>query len=216
MAEREVNVFDNYKPASPVRDYTETSNVIEQGKISPEALSRIDKAEKGELKAKLAAILDRGIVEDRLRVDVPPHLHQEWVRNDPLEIRRLESLGFRVDIEYASNRAIHSDGSNSAIVGDVISVICPIEVKEVIDEIRHEQVIRQHMKKKVGNKEVNKEELELYSNVAREDDKHVMAYTQSTEKTATGSDLAKILEEIDGQTEKFDQKIREERNYNNG
>lgn len=198
MPEREVNVFDSYKPASPVRDYTETPNVIEQGKISPEALSRIEKAEKGELKAKLASILDRGIIADRLIVDLPDGIHGEWCRNDPLEIRRLESLGFRVDTEFASKRAIHSDGSDSSIVGDVIHMICPKEVKEVIEEIRHEQVIKQHMKKKKGNAEVNKEETDFEDSVQNEDYAPVTAFSKSHEREANIRD---VLATLDNQVE---------------
>lgn len=198
------NLFKNYNPTSPMRDYTETPNIIEQGVVSPEALKRIEKAEKGELKAKLAAILDRGIVEDRLTVDLPSHLHGEWVRNDPLEIKRLETLGFTIDREYANKRSIHTDGSDSAIVGDVIHMICPREIKEVIDEIRHEQVIKQHAKKTIKGKEMNKEEIDLLTNIQHEGDSSVHAFSNSHERSAGNKDLADILQSIDNQAEPYD------------
>lgn len=206
MAERKVNVFANYKPSSPVRDHTEQVQVIEQGVVDPKTLERIEKAERGELKAKLAAILDRGIVEDRLRVEVPDNMHQEWVRNDPIEIRRLQSLGFMIDDVYAPSRAIHSDGTSSAIVGDVISMICPREIKEVIDEIRLEQIIKQNAKKKIGKTEVNREEIAFFNDVAKDRPDAIKPYSQSSEKKigVDAGDLAAALANIDSQVQVFD------------
>ena len=199
MAERKVNVFKNFG-SSPMRDHSENPTIIEQG-IDAKALERIEKAERGELKAKLAAILDRGVVQDRLVVEnVPDDLHYEWVRNDPLEIRRLEALGFKVDTEYAAKRSIHSDGSDSSIVGDVICMICPKEVHDVINEIRVEQVVRQHTGKRVGQSNVNREEREYLSTTDVNDQKHVVAYSGSSEKTITKDDLVATLNEIDKQT----------------
>lgn len=212
MPEREVNVFkkfaQNHSPSSSanvspdnsaVRDYTEKPNIITQGNPSPEALERIKRAERGELKAKLASILDRGIVEDRLKVDLPSDLHGEWVRNDPLEINRLKLLGFKVDEEYATKRSIHSDGSDSAVVGDVVHVVCPKEIKEVINEIREEQILRQHAKKKVKDGEVNKEESEFLQDVAKEGDKNVVAFSRSSEHNVTRENLEDIMKSIDNQ-----------------
>lgn len=201
MAEREVNIFHNYSPGSNMRDYDDKSQVIQQGEPSPEVLERIKKAEKGELKAKLAAVMDRGIVSDRLNVDLPPDIHGEWVRRDPLEIKRLEALGFKIDDKFATNRGIHSDGSNSAIIGDVIFMICPKEVKEIIDEIRTEAVIKQHTKKRIKNKEINKEEAELYNNVFRENDSRVTVFSDSKEKVVTPEDISSILDSLNEQTQ---------------
>lgn len=197
MPERKENIFKNY--VSPMRDHDDKQQTIVQGEISQEALDRIKKAEKGELRAKLADILSRGIVQDRLTVDLPDDLHGEWVRNDPLEIRRLESLGFKVDDTYATSRAIHSDGTNSAIVGDVIHMICPKQVKEIIDEINHEAIINQHSKKKVKNKSLNTEDVEFLSNVAREKSDNVIAYSHSDESAVTHQDLPEILKSINNQ-----------------
>lgn len=196
--ERQENVFAGYKPSSPIRDYTETPNVIEQGVVDPKVLERINKAERGELKARLAAILDRGIIQDRLHVELPEGIHGEWVRNDPLEIRRLKGLGFVIDEEYAPSRAIHSDGTNSGIVGDVIHMIVPQEVKDVLDEIIHENIIRTHTKRRVGRVDLNKEDLEFMSSSAGESS--VTPYSSSTEKMVTPNDINDILNSIDDQT----------------
>lgn len=202
MAERKENIFKNFGP-SPVRDHTESPEVIEQGVVDPKILERIQKAERGELKARFASILDRGIVADRLHVDVPDDIHYEWVRNDPLEINRLEALGFKVDNEYANKRAIHSDGSNSAIVGDVICMTCPKEYKKLIDEIREEQSIKQHMKRTVKGKDINREEEEFFNDVATSSDK-VVAYSSSQERSITKNTLADVIASIDSQVKKAD------------
>lgn len=195
--------FSNYHPDSPVRDYDDKTEVIVQG-LDPKVAERIEKAERGELKAKLAAILDRGIVQDRLTVELPDDVHGEWVRNDPLEIRRLETLGFRVDDEYAKKRAIHSDGSSSAIVGDVIHMICPKEVKEVIDEIRVDRMIREHKGRKKGDRLVHKEEEQFQEDVDRLHDSGVSGFTNSKETKAGNKELADIVRSIDNQTKKYD------------
>jgi hypothetical protein len=91
-------------------------------------------------KARIARVLERGIVADRLKVELPNELHGEWVANDANEVARMEAMGFTVDKEYASKRALHSNNGESRI-GDVIHMIAPKEVKEVIDELRRERFI---------------------------------------------------------------------------
>ena len=136
MPERLKLQFGRVSNRGPVMDRKDQpSRVIEQGVMQPEAVQKlIEQAERGELKAKLAAILDRGVVQDRLMVELPDDVHGEWVLNNQMEINRLKSLGFEVDTVYAPRRAIHGDGSNSGIVGDVIFMTCPKIIKEVIDE----------------------------------------------------------------------------------
>jgi hypothetical protein len=102
------------------------------------------KAARIRLKKNLVATMDRGVVAHRLHVKLPPHIHGEWVRNDQFEIDRLAELGFKIDDQYAMARSLHNDGSNNPIVGDVIFMTCPMEVKELIDEIRNEQAIANH------------------------------------------------------------------------
>lgn len=99
-------------------------------------------------KAKLASILERGITHDRLSVDLPSDVYGEWVRNDEVEIYRMQTLGFQVDHEYASKRALHTDGNKTAVVGDVIFMTTSRENKELIDEVEAERVYRKHNPKK--------------------------------------------------------------------
>lgn len=93
---------------------------------------------RAERKAKLASILERGIVGDRLYVDLPSDVHGEWVPDDPLEIHRMQALGFEVDKTYSVKRALHAGGDGVSKVGDVVFMTCPMEIKEIVDEIRLE------------------------------------------------------------------------------
>lgn len=108
---------------------------------------------RAEIKARLAQVLDRGIVNDRLHVDLPADVHGEWVPNTKEEIYRMQTLGFDVDREYAKKRAIHNDGTDVAVIGDVIFMTCPKVVKEVIDEVRREKFEALHGVKNGKQKE---------------------------------------------------------------
>lgn len=94
---------------------------------------------RSEKKARLAKILDRGLVGDRLHVELPNDIYGEWVPNDKVEIYRMQSLGFVVDKEYAKRRALHNDGTaDTSIVGDVIFMTCDRETKDIMEEIKRE------------------------------------------------------------------------------
>lgn len=115
-----------------------TPDVTLKSDKTPEelALWNVERASK---KARLASVLDRGMVGDRLSVDLPKDVYGEWVPNDKVEIHRYEALGFEVDKKYASSRSLHSDGAEgTSIVGDVIFMTCDMETKEIIEEIKKE------------------------------------------------------------------------------
>lgn len=148
--------------------------------------------------AKVATILDRGILHDRLKVDLPPDIHGEWARNDPLEISRMQTLGFWVDNTYATKRQIHSDGSSSNVIGDVIHMCTLKSNKEMIDKVRMEQVRRQNM----SRKQKQKEEDEFASDVARATGEVIPTFVESSTRTATASDVRAALARADAQTQK--------------
>lgn len=77
---------------------------------------------------------DRGSLGARLHVDVPPGIHYEWVRNDPIQIQRLKGLGYQLGTKYF-NKALNTDGSGNPVVGDVILMICPQEIKDQLDKV---------------------------------------------------------------------------------
>lgn len=157
---------------------------------------RLLKLSRGELKSRVAGVLDRGILHDRLKVDLPGELHGEWVRNDPLEIDRLRSLGFWIDNKYATNRRLHGDGTAANIVGDVVFMVCSRELKEVIDDVRAEQQEKLHGKRqdKAG------EESQFAEQTARGTGGIVPTFTESKARTIDRAEVAAALKRADSQT----------------
>ena len=114
----------------------------EAQKLSPADVKQL----RAERKAKFARILERGVLVDRLAVDLPPNVHGEWCSNDPVEIERLRGLGFEIDTKYAPARRLHDKGTNESIVGDVIHMTCDMETWEILQEIRKEKFQELHGK----------------------------------------------------------------------
>lgn len=125
-----------------------------------------DELTPSEKRARLAVVLERGLTSDRLIVPLPNDLHGEWVVNDPMEIARMQSMGFKVDTEYATKRAMHLGGASEAKIGDVIFMTAPVEVKQMIDEIRQKKFNEVHGKKRIGNRSVQREEAEAINSAA--------------------------------------------------
>lgn len=112
-----------------------------------------------EREARILAVMERGYILDRATVEnLPPDLHGEWVNRDPLEVERKKAIGFWVDTEYAPNRALHSDGSKTAMIGDVVYMVTTKENKRLIDEVRHRQYIKQHGDPRAPKRSGQKEE----------------------------------------------------------
>jgi hypothetical protein len=101
---------------------------------------------KSERKARLAAVLERGYLSERLQVPLPDNMYGEWVPKDHAEITRKELLGFRVDQQYGLKQSLHSDGTPITQIGDVVFMVTSRENKELLDEIRNEQYERRHGK----------------------------------------------------------------------
>lgn len=121
---------------------------------------------RAEKKARLARILERGMVADRLAVELPADVYGEWVANDPSEIYRMKILGFEIDREYATSRALHSEGDGKSIVGDTVFMICDRDTKDLLDEIRRENF--EAMNGKPGSKTVRRQAEEREFRVASE------------------------------------------------
>lgn len=128
-------------------DVTNVKADSASGKITPEEESRAEK------KARRAKVYDRGVIGDRLYVELPEGLYGEWVKNDVVEIHRKEGLGFKIDTEYAKRRALHDKGDGASYVGDVVFMVCSKEDKEIIDEIRRERYEATHNPKSGKQKE---------------------------------------------------------------
>ena len=100
----------------------------------PEEYKRL----RAEKKARFSRVLERGMIADRLQVDLPPTLWGEWVPNDKQSIYEKEMLGFFIDTEYATKRALHDQGDGRSIVGDCIFMTQDIEDHQLLEEIRRE------------------------------------------------------------------------------
>lgn len=121
-----------------------------------------------ERKARLARILERGIIADRLAVDLPKDKYGEWVSDDPVEIARMQALGFEVDTEFAPNVSLHSSGTKAGKIGDVIHMICSRENKDILEEIRKENYDKRHNRKPASHRaNTQGEEREAVANIDR-------------------------------------------------
>jgi hypothetical protein len=188
MSEREEIVIKSAK--APV---TEPGNI----EIKTEPTQQERAMERAKRKARIAQVLDRGNTHDRLHVELPPDIHGEWCRNDPLEIERLRTLGFDIDREYAPKRAINSDGpTDVAIVGDVIHMIAPREVKELIDEIRAEQLQVRHGKPGEGKA---KEEKDFATLTEAGTGGDIPTFTESKTRQIHKADILAAVTAVDSQ-----------------
>lgn len=143
-----------------------------------------------EIKARVLSVLDRGIVNDRLHVTMPEHLHGEWVRNDPLEIDRLRMLGFWIDEEYSAKRAIHADGSKGNKVGDVIFMVTTKDNKDIIDEARREISAR-------ADRKNEREEREMQNNIRNATQGDIPTFVDSSSRPVG---IADVLQKMNEQT----------------
>lgn len=97
-----------------------------------------DELSAADRKAIIARVLERGIIIDRATVDLPDGVYGEWVSEDPVEVSRMQLLGFEVDKVHATDRSSNSDGSGVSKIGDVIFMTAPMAVKEMVDAVRTE------------------------------------------------------------------------------
>lgn len=109
------------------------------------AKEAVDRAKK---KVRLAQVLSRGMVSDRLVVKNPdPKKHYEWARNTETDIDRYRSLGFEVEMEKGSG--LHGTGDGRRIVGDAILMSCSKENFEILEELKAERhVVRRGLNAK--------------------------------------------------------------------
>lgn len=151
-----------------------------------------------DVEARVVSILDRGILHDRLKVDLPPGIHGEWVRNDPLEIDRLQAIGFRDGTPFVDSRILHHDGQRGA-VGDVTYMVCPQQVYDAIERARHEKLLRDNGRPgDIGRK--TKEELEYEANSQRSTAGDIKTAVDSKTAGVGPRDVHDALKKMDQQT----------------
>ncbi len=94
-----------------------------------------------ERKAKLAQVLQRGMIADRLKVKNPdPDKVYEWIREEDTEMDRHLALGFVLELEDGSTQnRLHGTGDNRCRVGDVILMSTSVENYDLIQQVRMDQ-----------------------------------------------------------------------------
>lgn len=163
---------------------------------SEDTIESIRSMTRDQKKARLAYLLDRGIIHDRLAVNLPPDKHGEWVRNDGMEIHRMQTMGFWIDNEYANARAINSDGKHGNIIGDVIFMVCDKETKELIDEVRYEQMLRANKDPKSAP-----EEKDFQAQTHAATGGEIPTFVESKQRAVRPTDLASTMGKISEQTQ---------------
>ncbi len=103
---------------------------------------------KNAYKSRHAQVTYRAGYSTHLHVDVPSHIHYEWVKNAQYDIDEMQRKGFIIDTEYACMSNIHGEKKTGkpTIVQDVICMITPIENKAALDELTREEYVRRHGK----------------------------------------------------------------------
>jgi hypothetical protein len=103
-------------------------------------------------KAKLIQVLDRGVVNDRLDVKLPPERVGYWVRERQEDIDRMKALGGRFETPKTvlNGKSLHGSEGDRIRVGDVVLMSVPREVADAIADIRRDA---KHSLTKRGRKE---------------------------------------------------------------
>ena len=153
----------------------------------PEDIKRL----RADKKSRYARILDRGMIHDRLHVDLPEHLHGEWVSNDRISIIEMETLGFSIDRTHAAKMPVNRNdqGDGTAVIGDTIFMVCEKEDKEILDEIRREAFIAANGKPG----DVRKSQREEKEFAASNQTLGLPVIEESRERTARKADIEAAL-----------------------
>ena len=99
--------------------------------------------ERASKKAKLAQVLDRGMVSARIAVKNPdPSKHYEWPRNTDVDIDRWKSLGFELEQDKKVSKGLHGQGDSRIVVGDAVLMSTSKENYEILEELKAERKAR--------------------------------------------------------------------------
>lgn len=102
-------------------------------------------AERQQKKAALAQVLDRGMVNARLKIkDGEPDRYYAYVRDYPggTDLERVKALGFV--IETQAGEGLHGTGGSARKIGDVVLVSTSRENYELLQEVKAERAKRRH------------------------------------------------------------------------
>lgn len=161
------------------------------GNLTPE--------ERAARKAFLVSQMERGVLQDRLHVKLPPHLHGEWVRRDEQEINRMKTYGFQIDETYAPNQALQDDGTRGAVIADVVFMTTDRVNKELIDEIRLDQFYK--INGRPGDvRAATKEEKDYVANTRNDTGGDIPTMSESRNRPARVTDIVSAVNVQDNQT----------------
>lgn len=138
MAERTIDA-DLTKTGSASTQITDEDKTKTEGVINADDLSAAPIESRADKRKRLMEVYDRGVVGDRLHVELPADKVGQWVVNDQVAIHRMEGLGYQVDKEFAPKRRLHDKGDGASYVGDVVFMVADRETREIIDEIKAER-----------------------------------------------------------------------------
>ncbi len=142
MAERTVDINLDWTATASNKITNEDRVNTGNDPISADMLPEVAPETRAEKRARLIQIYERGVVGDRLHVDLPPDKVGQWVVNDTMAIHRMEGIGYQVDREFAPKRKLHDKGDGASYVGDVVYMVADRETREIIDEIKAERYER--------------------------------------------------------------------------
>lgn len=141
---------DQERIAVPPRSKTESA--VQKLRDQQQAIDeepRVDKKPEevmtlAEKKARLAQLLKRGMVADRLEVRNPnPSKVYEWIRETDQDIERHLALGFLIELEDGTEmNRLHGTGDNVIRIGDVILMSTSKEHYELIEQVKAEKKAR--------------------------------------------------------------------------
>lgn len=143
-----------------------------------------------QMRALAVEILDRGVTASRFNVNLPPDVHGEWVPRDEMAVREMQTKGFQVDKQYATENALkHQSGSEGNVIGDVIFMTCPKAWKNILDEEKERRFIAFHGIKKDESISGTAEE-KNYTKAAKDLEKYGIGNFESSKTTvAPASEL---------------------------
>lgn len=147
---------------------------------------------KQERRARIASVLERGIINTRLNVELPPGRHGEWVRDDSVQIDRMRSLGFDIEKEFGHKGSLHDGGDGAARVGDVIFMTCSTEDYELIREVKRERYMEQHDPKGLDELKASREEQDFKDQLAAQAPE-LPLIEESSKKVARKDDIAAAI-----------------------
>lgn len=182
---------------SPVKDTSVKEihqDTLQNAPLS--ASSAVTPEERARRKAYIVQALERGVINDRMSVPLPNDLYGCWVRRDQMEIDHMKRMGFRIDTEFATQRALHTDGTGAAFVGDVVHMVTEKWNKELIDEVKQERFLQHHSK--TGKKD--KEEKDFASGTSAETDGVIPTMNESRTRELRKGEIAAAMTEMATQT----------------